>query len=181
MLRALTSVLVCIAILVGCNSEKQKLIKDGFQVFDYYGIAVKMPCELILDHTNTLNDQIGVTAVLVCPQIFTDTSRTTFYLDRIMESDRTINQLAVVIREDELDLESKLILQKKILTHIGIVKIEDIFVDGRKALLYDIENKHTTESYMTYEKFVYRISVSGDSSNSKLRKVLKEVRIGEFD
>lgn len=177
-LKNLVRFFILTVLLANCDSRKQKLINAGYQVFDKYDIAIKTPCQFEIDESIKKDPSLGNYLLLVCPQIFKDTSRSTLYLDRLINSDRKIYHLRFFFNEDSLDPESRIYQQKEILNSLGISHIEEKTVSGKTCLIYEIEQKSSTEAFLTQGNISYHISVSGDSYRQELVKVLKEVKIG---
>lgn len=174
--------LFLIAIISGCGLDKDKLREEGYQVLEAYSIAIKLPCELQIDSTITIDSTLGNYIVMVCPQIFKDTSRTSFYLDKLLESPgRFIYHLNVRANSTPVVVETLLNKQKEILDVLHVDEYEEINIDGKKALIYKIESRKVTAAWIPDELFTYEIAISGDSlRREKLNEILKTVKIGRF-
>jgi hypothetical protein len=174
-------VLMLIVIAGGCGLNKEKLRQEGYQVFEKYSIAIKLPCDLQVDNTVTTDSTIGEYVVMVCPQIFKDTSRTSFHLDRLLASRNVIYHLNILTNSTLTPIEMLVDRQKQILQLLDVDEFEEIDIEGKKALIYEIESKKVTAASIPDELFIYEIAVSGDSlRREKLNEILKTVKFGTF-
>ncbi len=174
-------VLMLIAIAGGCGLNKEKLRQGGYQVFEKYSIAIKLPCDLQIDNTVTIDSTIGEYVAMVCPQILKDTSRTSFHLDKLLESGNVVYHLNILTNSAPTPIEILMDRQKQILQLLNVDEFEEIDVKGKKALIYKIESKKVTAASIPDELFIYEIAVSGDSlRREKLNEILKTIKFGTF-
>lgn len=85
-----------LAIAVSCTLDKQEFQKEGYQVFEKYSIAIKAPCDFQIDNTKTIDSTLGNYVVMVCPQIFKDSTRTSFDLQKLMGSGNSVYHLTIL-------------------------------------------------------------------------------------
>jgi hypothetical protein len=174
-------ILILIVIAGGCGLNKEKLQKKGYQVLEKYAIAIKLPCDLQIDNTVTIDSTIGEYVVMVCPQIFKDTSRTSFHVDKLLESGNIVYHLNILTNSVPTPIEIRMDRQKQILQLLNADEFEEIEIEGKKALIYKIESKKVTAASIPDELFIYEIAVSGDSlRREKLNDILKTVKFGTF-
>jgi hypothetical protein len=172
--------LILFAVTSGCGLNKDKLQEEGYQVLEEYFIAIKLPCELQFDNTITVDSTLGHYIVMVCPQIFKDTSRTSFYADKLLESSgHLIYHLNIIANSGPASDKTVLDKQKEILDLLEVDEYEEINIDGKKALIYEIEGKKVIAAWVPDELFTYEIAISGDSlRREKLNEILETIKIG---
>lgn len=166
---------------VGCGLNKERLREEGYQVLDEYSIAIKLPCDLQIDGTVTKDSTIGEYVVMVCPQIFKDTSRTSVHLDKLLESGNLVYHLNILANSSPTPIEILMDRQKQILRLLNVDEFEETDIAGKKALIYEIESKKVIAASIPDELFIYEIAVSGDSlRREKLDEIIKTVKFGTF-
>jgi hypothetical protein len=125
-------VLMLIVIAGGCGLNKEKLLQEGYQVLEKYSIAIKLPCDLQVDKTAANDSTIGEYVVMVCPQIFKDTSRTSFYLEKLIGSGNVVYHLNILTNSTLTPIEMLVDRQKQILQLLNVHEFEEIDVEGKK-------------------------------------------------
>lgn len=176
-----TVLLILLVITGSCGLNKERLREEGYQVSEKYSIAIKLPCQLQIDSTVVYDSTLGEYSVLVCPQIFKDTSRTSFYIDRLLASGNLVYHLNIWTNSSRTSSQALIDQQKQILQLLEVDGIEETNIDGKKALIYKIESKKVTAAWIPDEVFTYEVAVSGEPlRGEKLNEILKTIKFGPF-
>ena len=110
MTRIIYSILLLIT-MIGCNQYRDgnQLIEEGYQLFDEYNIALKLPCELTLDSTMNPNPEYRYETLFTCSQpldsggfIVMDES------GMVYEIDSKVYELKIIPSDKEHDIEDVL-------------------------------------------------------------------------
>lgn len=165
--------------LASCESRLEKKQREGFQIFQEYGIAIKTPHELVFDSTVTYPADLGTMKAYVYPQIFTDTSRTSFKLHESLLAGEPIYHLRIWENKEPKDIAVAINEQMKIMYEFDIDSIEDVIVDGKSALLYGPLKTYTWEAYIPTENNAIYVGITDENGKEELEKVLGTLIIEE--
>ena len=170
---------VCIFLIAtfsfSCETKNEKLKRDGFQIFEKYTLAIKTPCELKLDSIVSLPNEGLESITMVCPQIFSDSNRVNFDLFKLMESGNIVHHLTVLEQEKNIEIDSLLIEQIRIVSHLGAVNIKEIEIDTQKGVTCYFKDRYTCQAYIPREGWNYYISISSHNAEEDLEELLKTV------
>jgi len=165
-------------ILVNCaGSTLKEREKEGYQIFPEYGIGIKVPCVLQIDSTVTTPTGIGIVKTFVCPQIFNDTSRTTFDIFKLLANESYIYHLKIWDSQTNPDISQSLLEQRNILNEFNIENCEKLTVSGNEALMYGPIKTYTWEAFIPLKSFTVYVAVTGDKT--KLEEILSDMIIEE--
>ncbi len=177
--RVLSAIIVLITV-AGCGLNKDRLQAEGYQILEEYSIAIKAPCQFQIDSTLAIDSSFGNYVVMVCPQIFKDSSRRSFHLQRLLDSQNSIYHLKILQNASHKTTDFLIDQQKQIIEHFNASDIEETQVDGKTTLIYELKEKMVSEAYIPDNSFSYYIAVSSDSSRTRLNEILKNVKFGQF-
>jgi hypothetical protein len=176
-MKKLLTIFALTIILVGCKNRLEEKRNDGFQIFEDFGIAIKTPCELQLDSSVIGRKDIGNGQIYVCPQIFSDSTRTGFRFDRLLESKGTIYHLKVWPNDQYIEIEESLENLRQSIKEFEIDSCESILVDNRKGLIYGPIQHYSYEAMIPVEWCTIYVGVTGEIN--ELKKILSEMIIEE--
>lgn len=155
--------------LFSCDSEKEILLKQNYQVFEDYKIAVKCPCELKRDkEEEKLFPKFKAFKIYTCYYTDSTQGRTNKYMLQMMKDDKSYTELEI---EDNLDQLGKSMIREN-------VKVKRKYNSGEQAILLKY-NEYVWDEGIFTTNYSYHLLMMGEKFEKQFMEYSYSVKLLE--